>query len=270
MFFNFFLKKTKKPDLGFFNVNLVDHCNLNCKYCDHFSPLAEERYTDIKDLERDFKRIKSLVNVRYIALMGGEPLLHPNLPQIFNMCRRVLPKTAFRLFTNGILLTKQDEKFWKSCNKNKISIHISRYPIKLDLNSIFKLSKKYKVPVFFYGGDLYKTKTMFKISLDLEGSQNQEETHRNCWQNKGGCSYFGNGKFFQCTTPGHVHHFSKFFNVDLYPSEEDYVDIYKVKSGQEIVDFYKKSIPFCKHCDLKSLKENLPFEISKKEISEWV
>ena len=68
MFFDFFLKKTKKPDLAFFNVNLVDHCNLNCKYCDHFSPVAEEKYVDIKELERDFKRINSLVNVKYIAL----------------------------------------------------------------------------------------------------------------------------------------------------------------------------------------------------------
>ena len=144
MFFDFFSKKTKKPDLRFFNINLVDHCNLNCKYCDHFSPIAEERYADVKDLERDFKRIKSLVNVQYIALMGGEPLLHPNLPQIFNMCRRVLPTTTFSLFTNGILLTKQDENFWKSCYKNNISIHISRYPIKLDLANIFKLSKNIK------------------------------------------------------------------------------------------------------------------------------
>lgn len=65
--------KKKKPLLRYFNVNIVDHCNLNCKYCDHFAPLAEEKYADIQNLEKDFKRIASLVSLESIGLMGGEP-----------------------------------------------------------------------------------------------------------------------------------------------------------------------------------------------------
>ena len=31
-----------------FDIHLVDHCNLNCKGCLHFSPLSEEKYLEIQ------------------------------------------------------------------------------------------------------------------------------------------------------------------------------------------------------------------------------
>ena len=117
----FFLKKSK-PTLNYFNVNLVEHCNLNCKYCDHFAPLAEEKYTDIKSLEKDLKRMSSLLNINSVGLMGGEPLLHPNLVEILKMSRAVLKNTKLTIFTNGILLPKMDDLFWQTCFENKISM----------------------------------------------------------------------------------------------------------------------------------------------------
>ena len=266
----FIKRKFSKPTLKYFNVNLVDHCNLNCKYCDHFSPVSKEYYVDIDKLEKDFKRMSSLVNIKAVGLMGGEPLLHPNLPEILDVSRKTLPKTYLTIYTNGILLPTQKEEFWLSCKRNNISIGISRYPIEINLDKIFSLGKEYGVEIFLYGGKIDKFKTMFKLAIDIEGKQDAEEMSRICWQNKGGCSFFGDGKLFQCTTAGHIHRLSDYFNLGLYVSEEDYIDIYKIKKGQEIIDFYKKVIPFCKHCDIKNQKENLEFEISNKEVSEWI
>ena len=51
------------------------------------------RIIDIKELEKDFKRMASLVQVLSVGLMGGEPLLHPNLIEILNEhFNRVHPK----------------------------------------------------------------------------------------------------------------------------------------------------------------------------------
>lgn len=264
--FNFF----KKPTLKYFNVNIVDHCNLNCKYCDHFAPLAEEKYVDIDNLERDFRRIAYLVKLDALGLMGGEPLLHPQLPEILNMSRRIFPHTRISIFTNAILLDKQNEVFWKACRKNNINIGISRYPINIDFNTIFSISKENNVNVFLYSGTVNSPKTMFKLGLDLQGTQNAAEMSKICWQNKGGCSFLGDGKFYQCTTAGQIHRLIKYFNLDIKVTDEDYIDIYKIRKGQEIIDFYKKVIPFCKYCDIKKQISGLKFEISKKELSEWV
>lgn len=269
MFFNKLVKCLKKPYLEYFSVNIVDHCNLNCKYCDHFAPLAKEKYADIKDLEKDFKRISSLINIQLIGLMGGEPLLHPQLPEILKMARRVLPKTKLKIYTNGILLPQQNRLFWETCRDYNISIAISRYPINLKLKTIYNASKKYNVKIRFYDGSLYEFKKMFKLAFDMEGRLDPNEMHKVCWQNKGGCSYLGDGKLYQCTTAGHIHRLSEYFNLNLYPTEEDYVDIYKIKSGWDIIEYYNKSLPFCRYCDINKQVKNLEFEISKKELSEW-
>lgn len=258
-----------KPTLKHFHINIVDHCNLNCKYCDHFAPLAKERYVDINKLKQDLEKLSKFINIKAIALMGGEPLLHPNLPQIVEMMRSVLPKTDLTIYTNGLLLPKQKDEFWIACKKNKISIAISRFPIKLDLKEIFIQSKKHKVNIFFYGGTLKNPKKMYKMSIDIEGKQNANETSQNCWQNKGICGCYEDGKLFQCATAGHIHIFSKYFNLELKVSDEDYLDIYKIKSSKEIIEFTKKETPFCKHCNLNDAKTNLEFEISQRDIKEW-
>ena len=113
MFFSKFLNYFKKPQIPYFNVNIVDHCNLNCKYCDHFAPIAEEKYVNINDLKKDFKRISSLVEINSVGLMGGEPLLHPQLPEILKMSREILKNTRLTIFTNGILLLNQKKYFGK-------------------------------------------------------------------------------------------------------------------------------------------------------------
>lgn len=44
-----------------FIVDIVDHCNLNCKCCGHFSPLAPKGFLDINTFERDLKRLHELL-----------------------------------------------------------------------------------------------------------------------------------------------------------------------------------------------------------------
>ena len=46
------LQKMRGPYISF-EYHLNDHCNLNCKGCDHFSPLAEEKFTNYEQFEKD-------------------------------------------------------------------------------------------------------------------------------------------------------------------------------------------------------------------------
>lgn len=45
-----------------FIVDIVDHCNLNCKGCGHFSPLAPKSFLDIETFENDLRRLNELLN----------------------------------------------------------------------------------------------------------------------------------------------------------------------------------------------------------------
>ncbi len=270
MLFNFFKRERKKRFiLSYFCTPLVWHCNLNCRYCDHFSPIAEKKFFAIKKLKKDFKRIDKFFDIKSIGLMGGEPLLHPQISEILEMTRKIFPSAYLMIFTNGILLDKMEENFWKICYFNKIAIKISKYDVHLNEKSIFAKAQKYGVPVSYYGAAAGEYKTMYKMTLDLSGNQNALEMHKICWQNKGGCTYFEDGKFYQCCVAGNIFHFNKFFNKNLEITKNDFIDIYKIKNPKQIEQYFSSKMDFCRYCDMKSQKQNLPFEISQKDIHDW-
>ena len=43
-------------------VNLADHCNLNCQCCDHFSPLAKPTFLDYDQYVKDLQRLSELTD----------------------------------------------------------------------------------------------------------------------------------------------------------------------------------------------------------------
>jgi MoaA/NifB/PqqE/SkfB family radical SAM enzyme len=250
-------------------VHITEHCNLNCKGCSHFSSLAGEEYLNPLDFERDCIRLSQLTNKLYaFKLLGGEPLLHPKIVEFNNIARKYFPDIPIQIITNGTLLTKQDDEFWINCRKNKIQILISQYPIKLNKSEIKNLSKKYKVYVEYIGTT--NKDRMCKMPLDLTGNQNIAESYKNCIMSWGMCVTLRTGRIYACSTPAHIKFFNKYFDKDLVVTQSDYIDIYKINSGEEIIDFLCKPLQFCRYCRTKETGFGEIWETSKKEITEWM
>lgn len=144
----------KPRNLLRFNVDLTDHCNLNCNGCGHFSPIANEKYLDPISFEKDCKRLSELTNgkVERIELMGGEPLLHPQLIDIICIARKYF-EGKITIMTNGVLLLKQSDIFWTTCRNNKIDIDMTVYPIKIDVENIKKKAEQFNV-IFMLIGEM--------------------------------------------------------------------------------------------------------------------
>ena len=78
-----------------FEVHLTDKCNLNCAGCIHFSSLCNEtNLLDIITYKSDCQRISELTNGRIadIRLLGGEPLLHPDIKDFLVLTRKYFPE----------------------------------------------------------------------------------------------------------------------------------------------------------------------------------
>lgn len=62
-----------------FQLHIVEHCNLNCRGCYHFSPLAEEEYLDFKEYHRDIQQLSTLFQgeMEEILLLGGNRYYTP-------------------------------------------------------------------------------------------------------------------------------------------------------------------------------------------------
>jgi pyruvate-formate lyase-activating enzyme len=88
------LKKTRKLKLLKFAIMLVDHCNLNCAGCGNYSPLAAERFYNIDVFRNDCERIAHLTGgkIASTGFSGGEPLLHPQITDFFDIARSFFGK----------------------------------------------------------------------------------------------------------------------------------------------------------------------------------
>lgn len=256
-----------KLHLHYFLYEIVHHCNLNCKGCDHCAPIAEEEYVELKQYKNDLKQLKKHFDVvNSFAIMGGEPLLHPNLQEIMKISRKILKNTYITICTNGIELEKQNEKFWTTCKKEKIIIIITKYKININLKQIYETAKKYGVEIFI---EKNKEKEFFhKIKFNLDGTENKEEVYKNCFHGKI-CHQIENGILYKCPLVCASKHFNKYFNKDIRIEETDGLNLYKKLKKEDIREYFEKPIPFCKYCNMEEREENKEWGISKKEITEW-
>lgn len=252
------------------SVDIVAHCNLNCRSCNHFSPVAEEKYMDINEYERDIKRLSELCpNLKQCHLMGGEPLLHPQIIEFMRISRKYLPNTAIIIVTNGILLLSQKEEFWQACKKYNVVVEVTKYPINLNFEEIEKTAEKYDVGFSYFANSATVVKTSDFYPLDLKGRQDKSFSFANCLP-ANFCIALKNGYLYTCTIAPHIENFNKYFGCNLPLTEKDGINLYKAHSEKEIMKFLARPIPFCRFCDIKHQIIGVqPWGISKREVKEW-
>jgi organic radical activating enzyme len=263
--------RLKKRDLLVFDVLLCDHCNLNCKGCQYFSPLAPERFIKLDDYERDIAHLSHLFNgkMEFANLMGGEPLLHPGIAEIVQITRKYFPEGAVQIITNGLLLLKQPQKFWESCKENNAVIFVSKYPIKLDIESIKEKAAEHGVIIEFFLGDDVPEKNLWKKPLDISGKQNAVESFNHC-QDANRCIQLRDGRIYGCSIAAYSEFFNQFFNTNLALNAGDFIDIHETNNPDDILNFMCAPKPFCRYCKPKETVYGLDWSVSKKHIEEWV
>jgi MoaA/NifB/PqqE/SkfB family radical SAM enzyme len=84
------------------SLYVTDRCNLDCAYCTEYD--NSRPHPSLDDLKKWIRKIRELGTMR-IALVGGEPLVHPNIVELVRYCRELGFATS--LTTNGFLLTRK-------------------------------------------------------------------------------------------------------------------------------------------------------------------
>ncbi len=90
------------------DVHVINSCNLHCHGCNHLANYGYGAPFKVKELVDWIEPWKDRLYFKRISLLGGEPLLNPDLKDICIAYRRLFsPKeTKLRIITNGILITK--------------------------------------------------------------------------------------------------------------------------------------------------------------------
>ncbi len=104
--------------------NLTEHCNLSCYGCDHASPLLPTKFAVVTEFTRDLEALAPVFHSNQLRIVGGEPLLHPDLLDFLREGRRIAIADSIVLYTNGVLLHEMPAELWGLIDE----LHISAYP----------------------------------------------------------------------------------------------------------------------------------------------
>ncbi len=252
--------------------HLVDHCNMSCVRCSHFSPLAKKNgyYLSLDEFERDIKRLKILTNgdIDEIQLSGGEPLLHPQVHIFPYIVHKYFPDTQIIIITNSIKIKDMGRDFFDSCRANKVNIWISRYPIGLDYGAIMKRLEEEEIYAIFgnSGNSDNKPKEMWGLPMKLDGGLDGRKNFDCCL-----CMQYilRNGIMYPCANSAYIDLFNEYFDKKLPGPQVNGVDIYKVRNMEELAREISRPVPLCDYCDAKHRKSGIPWCVSKKDIEEW-
>lgn len=247
--------------------NLTDHCNLNCKCCSHYSPLAPAEFEPLQELEESMRKISSVKNAREIKgvyLIGGETLLYPRLKEAMVLARKYFPWAKVSIFTNGLLIPKMEEDFWAICRNEKCVIALTRYPVKIDYDRIEAICRENGVEVEVFG-DRGEDNSFFRLPLDPEKKQTRWKSHFRCFAF--GCVTVDHGRIFPCSQSACVGHLNKRFGTNFKWEEGDYISVDRLKDARQIHRLRLLPVPFCGYC---RHAEVIPHGMSRRDKSEWM
>ncbi|MCQ2754005.1 MAG: radical SAM protein [bacterium] len=237
----------------------------------HFSPLAPKSFIDTKDFRNDVKKMSEIAGneVKEVHILGGEPLLHPELIKLLKTARYYFPNADVMLISNGILVLKQKPEFWRTLQKYQIHLSVTEYPLDINYQQITRLTQKFGVKYSFYAPS--KENSQWHLPLDLKGEQDADYSFANCSKNNN-CTNINiyRGKLYVCPVIAYVKYFNNFFNKNLEVTEDDYLTVKNIKDIDEIKDYISSSKPFCKYCNIDSRTFDNKWEVSCKDIQEWV
>ena len=245
---------------------LTDYCNLNCKGCTHYAPVAPKEFEELELLRQEMSHLGNVCGseVRECYLIGGETLLYPHLTEAMTMLRRYFPTQKLSIFTNGLLIPRMSDEFWQLARELDFHVVITIYPVKADYEAIIALCKEKGVKTEVYG-DRSQQDSFFRFPLSPVKLRHNRKIHLSCF-NRGCMSVIG-GYIYPCSISGCVSHLNRAFGTDFRHEEGDRLKVSEIGSAKEILRLYTRPVPFCGYC---RKYQPADYGISRREASEWI
>jgi len=259
----------------YLDIHVVDHCNLRCAGCLHFAPLAQKRFLDLEEYDRDLEMLAAVDGIEgyfsCICLMGGEPLLHPQVDEIVRITRKRLEHEPIMLSTNGLLLKRMGDAFWETLVECDVELSISPYPIGVDYRGLVELAGSKGVRTGFSadrtGVDGGK-EHFLRLALDPAGEQDPAASFTAC--PFGGVNLqLARSAIWPCQVAAHHPPLEQHFGCHLRDCPEDSLLLASLDSVDQIEGFRRAAHPMCRYCANDKLTV-VGWERSSFDPGEWI
>lgn len=124
---NYKEKTGKSKKLNDLAITLGSVCTLKCKNCIEAVPYCKEKGFEKKDeILMDLVTVASACDfISVLEVVGGEPLLHPELGEIINGILKIENIGSIALFTNGTV--SPNKELLEVLSNERIEVYISNY-----------------------------------------------------------------------------------------------------------------------------------------------
>lgn len=239
----------------YLDIHLVDHCNLNCAGCLHYAPVAQKRTLDLDALEQDLaalSRVPGIDDGYFVAvlLMGGEPLLHPQVAQAARIARRYFVTTPVGISTNGLLLKRMSEEFWETCREHDVNLLLSPYPIDIDYDALVALALDKGVKATLNGdvtGSDRGKQVSWRLALDETGSQNPARSFALCQLDF--TMQLRDGRIYPCNCGAYRQALNHAFGTRFEHDPADYIELGALNSTAQLDELRSNPLSMCAYCD---------------------
>lgn len=235
-----------------FELHVVEHCNLRCTACCNMSPYLAEHTLSVEAIAAMCNTMAAELDVDVFKIMGGEPLLHPQIAAVLRAVRASGISQTVRLFTNGLLLHTMTDEFWAALDELTISNYTSA-PVKPDLLAAAQArARAFDV--------VLNVKPVTEFSEVMRGEREADpaqlqRTYEACWL-RHRCLVVRRGKFYMCTRAAYADEFHRDLLHGAHPDDRaaalagDGVPLSTPELGEALLAYLNRSQPLnsCHFC----------------------
>ena len=238
-------------------ANIVSHCNLRCRYCDQWAPFWDQEFMPLGVLEHDLRRLAEALLVFEFKILGGEPLLSPQLLDVISIVRESGVTENVTIVTNGLLLDRLSADVWDSIDRMCISLYPGvKYRMSVEEASV--LAREHDVELFVQDHIKYPFR-LTSLNRRIEDDRLIRIAHRYCADRRT-CNTIHHGRFFACTPATVFRARMKRLGIDESQTSTDYVSIHECEDLRAALEEYlERASPLdgCAYC-LGSLGRPVP------------
>jgi len=182
-------------------VHIVDHCNLRCWGCCSLSPVSARNFYNPEAMERQLTQVAKAVAPKRLKLVGGEPLLHPDLIRCLEIARKAEVAPSLSVTSNGFLLPRMADDFWNLIDHMTISIYPDPELPAAVIETIKEKAQENGVELNWKRQDKF---VGMDRDIDDATAAETQAVYETCWLRRS-CHLIAHDRFYTCTRPSHVH-----------------------------------------------------------------
>lgn len=188
-------------------TNVTAACQNRCIACNHFVPLQVASFKasmiSVEQMYRDLEHFRRFVHVDAYGMLGGEPTLHPELPELLRIAALSHIADIVELWTNGQTLHQQSPFFWRALYGQRIMMSV--YPGKMDDDAIMRVGElctKHHVELQVKDERRHPNFTQLLEPADTDPETTQRK-YTQCWF-RTYSRVLDNGHFYRCCTSPYI------------------------------------------------------------------